>query len=64
MKLPINWDEYDNQPSIFQNYNSPYDCSDNDPYDIYFQPNAYNNEIDSLYLNDKNISTPNETDKY
>jgi len=56
-------DDYDNQPSIFQDYNSPNDYSDNDPYALYFQPNAYNNDVDNLYLNDKNNSTPNETDQ-
>ena len=56
-------DDYDNQPSIFQDYNSPNDYSDNDPYALYFQPNAYNNDVDNLYLNDKNNLTPNETDQ-
>ena len=52
-------DDYDNQSSFFQNFNSPNDFSDNEPFDNCFQPNAYNNDVDSLYLNDKNNSTPN-----
>ena len=58
-------DDYDNQPSLFQNFNSLNDYSDNEPFDNYnyFQPNAYYNDADSLYLNDKNNSTPNETDQ-
>ena len=59
-----NEEDYDYQPSIFQNFNSSYDYSDNDPFDIFFQSNTYNNDIDNLYLNDKDNSSPNETDKY
>ena len=56
-------EDYDNQPSIFQSFNSSFDYSDKEPYDNLFQPNIYNNDVDNFFLNEKNNSSPNETEQ-
>ena len=56
-------EDNDNQPSIFPNFNSSYDFSDNESFDKFFHPNTYNNDVDNLFLNDQNYSSPNETDQ-
>jgi len=54
-------DIYNNQ-NIFQNDMPSYDYSDNNIYDSAFDPNP-DNGIESLYLNEKNITVPNESDR-
>ena len=56
-------EDYYNQPSLFQNFNSYFDYSDNEPINMVFQPNTYNNDVDNFFLNDKNNSFPNETEQ-
>ena len=56
-------EDYDNQPRIFQNFYSSSDYSDNESFNMLFHPNNYNNDVDNLYLNVQNYSSPNETDQ-
>ena len=51
-----------NEENIFQNDIPSYDYSDNNIFEEAFKPNADNGN-DSLYLNEKNITVPNESDR-
>jgi hypothetical protein len=55
--------DIENQSNIYPNDISSFDYPDNNTYEYLFERNSNNNGIDNLYSQEKNFSSPNETDK-